>query len=99
MSYIEDVLTKIASTSRPVGVEIADRIRKLNAHGYLEGAELRGYHPHHTFSRDYHYDGIGPRKFIEMFGQSAYRRAPASALIRRGHRKIVRFAYILDIAQ
>jgi hypothetical protein len=80
------------------GENIRARIAKLQPLGPLEGDELRGWHPHHTF-RDWRLDVIMPRDFITKFGRDAYRSLPRTALIRRGHRKAVRQEYVEDLLQ
>jgi hypothetical protein len=78
------------------GAEVRRRVARLNPYGPLEGEVLRGWHPHHSFTRRWDMDVIGPKAFIARFGREAYRSLPNRAFVRNGHRKAISREYVED---
>lgn len=65
--------------------QVLERIRRLNAKGYIEGSIIRGWHPH-ARTHDACMDYCGTKKFNAKWGKGAHRRLRRDQYHRDGKR-------------
>ena len=78
---------------RKHSLNVRNRIERMNLRGCEEGSHVRGWHPHQRI--DFFSIGlISVARFVQKYGQEAYRKLPKHALYRQGHRKAILYNYI-----
>lgn len=80
-------------SAQHVGPEIIERVVRMNP-GAIEGDLLRGIHYKRRDDPQWWIDCIGKGAFLRRFGRVAFDTLDPRAILKRGRRVYIRYAYV-----